>query len=82
MQYGNGVKRQNLILPSVVSYLTPKNSGAYSENQLIMQELFGTNQNVINPFIIGHTMLNNQNQLNIPIQNWLTNEESQVVTYA
>mgnify|MGYP006995491931 FL=1 len=73
-QYGMGARRKNLILPSVVTYLTPKNSGAFSEEQLIMQNLFGTNQNAINPILIGNTILGNQNQLNIPIQNWLTRE--------
>jgi hypothetical protein len=54
-------------------------SSNYDDTQILLQDVFGLNRNVVNPFLVGNTVLygnNNNNNvinpLNMIVQNWLT----------
>lgn len=72
-------------MPTLGDFLTFNAGAGFNDNKIIFQQLFGNNDNIMNPFLIGNTVLYDDkggNPLNMIVQNWMTNDEkAEIVTY-
>lgn len=68
--YGIGNNRNSEQIFDNNDMLNFRNSLAYTDNNILMQEVLGSNNNVANPFFLANTVLLNSSHINVAVQNW------------
>lgn len=69
--YGIGNNRTSeQIFDNSNDILNFRNSLAYTDNNILMQEVLGSNNNTTNPFFLANTVLLNTSHINVGVQNW------------
>jgi hypothetical protein len=71
---GGGLKNDP-VLPTLMNHISVDKGANYDDSQILWQNMLGLNKSILNPFVIGNTVLynrnsNDQNPLHMLVQNW------------
>jgi hypothetical protein len=77
-----GLKNEPVLPPTLMTYVGLNRAANYNDEQILLQNLLGLHKNVLNPLVVGNTVLYNrcdghQNPLDMLVQNWAIPNQGQ-----